>query len=808
MKRKILALVTIAVLLFPATLQSFTITAPEDFIPGDQFLTLDFNLTGKLKNAIEPFLREKMENPSARLTEDEVEQNKIVLDKILSGERFFVGISDSGSSAAFALSDEEWNTFIQGSEKSTYGSLDIYKDSTGVFTKIGNFLVFSETEQQLQKIGDIVDGKAEASPSLSNNSGYQNMVKSYLSPRLFSFTADIEALIKLARPFMQNETLNEPGAAVLFDILEMFQFEGGSVAEVADGYKFNFKLTGNLAKMQTKGFSFNPGGGFTPNLYKKFPNASPIAYAESFNYKANRAQSKQLSQQLQESFPGMSDLDIFAELKKETGINLDEIFDLLDEESAFALQSDSKSPLPYFTFMANVNNNREAAKKQVAKFAELAKENISGEWVTITSEGDITKIKIDPTVTENYDGPPFAKITLAFGVTSDGMLIVSNYPNIENASARTGMPFTVEAKESAGIFYLNVRNVWKLVDDFTDWIKQKDPQHAPDLSFYQGYYSVLEKIYGVKDILLVARAGQAEAMLEGTVKIDDAKHVSYDDLLENLKSQDTDDDNVSDYDEEYLYHTPVNVGDSDKDGVSDLVELQKGSNPKGKGQLFKDVDEGSYYTDEASLLYQRGAIKGYDDGTFRPGNLVNRAEFTTMVVKAFEKNTSSYLGVDIEFGAKTVPFVDVQEGAWYYSPVAKAYAAGFVSGSVDKNTGEVIFRPGDQITRAEALTILNKASKALSQTRKEASCADVPFDDVSEKDWFCAAVANGYNNGITKGKTSNTFNPNDKLTRGEAAVMILRSIEKDVDLEAEGTTSLGDFSEKLLPGGSDLLRLP
>ena len=179
---------------------------------------------------------------------------------------------------------------------------------------------------------------------------------------------------------------------------------------------------------------------------------------------------------------------------------------------------------------------------------------------------------------------------------------------------------------------------------------------------------MLEKIYTWRDLFIVSNNTATDQLTNGFVTIDQAKHKTYEQLLDEIKSSDQDGDGVSDYDEKYIYNTPVDAGDSDKDGVSDFDELTKGGNPNGEGRLFKDVSEDSYYTDEVSFLQQRGAISGYSDKSFQPGRLVNRAEFTTMVVKAFEQDTSAFLGVNVELntGSKYVPFTDIDRMAWYY----------------------------------------------------------------------------------------------------------------------------------------------
>ena len=52
--------------------------------------------------------------------------------------------------------------------------------------------------------------------------------------------------------------------------------------------------------------------------------------------------------------------------------------------------------------------------------------------------------------------------------------------------------------------------------------------------------------------------------------------------------------------------------------------------------LFKDVDEGVWYTESIETLADYGVVEGYGDGSFRPGNSINRAETTVMFNRMLE----------------------------------------------------------------------------------------------------------------------------------------------------------------------------
>lgn len=68
----------------------------------------------------------------------------------------------------------------------------------------------------------------------------------------------------------------------------------------------------------------------------------------------------------------------------------------------------------------------------------------------------------------------------------------------------------------------------------------------------------------------------------------------------------------------------------------------------------------------------KGLIQGYEDGTFKPGNTITRAEFVTLM-----NNAKGF------WSEGSINFSDVKNGSWFYSAVARAVAAGYVKGYSD-----------------------------------------------------------------------------------------------------------------------------
>ncbi len=761
----------------------------------------DFSLKGRLKNVLEPLIKSSDASDA---------KGKLLLDKLLAGDSFFVSYEAPESVVfSFPASDADWQVLTATATKAAYGSSEVYLEDSMYLVKLGQYVVVSPAEAAIQKAVDLAEGKL--TDSLAKNTEYKQFTSSYFSPRMLGATIDMKGVTALFDQFVDGS--NDVGddeqkvITAVKELLALIKFGGGSLAETPAGYQFNMKVKGDEQKLTAEGLSFNPGGSFTPTLYRQLPNAKPIFLSESFNAKADYLQTKAFLNKFLQKI-GMEDYDsLNTELKTQTGVDMEEIYNIMDGEVVCALQYDANKVLPYFTILANVETNAAKAAELTTRLVTAIKGNVPYNIYKATSDAGLTKFTFDVTKIEDYDGPSaFPKIEVTIGVDSNGLLIISNYPSISDKSLRTGFVFDYSTPESNGFVYISMRNVWEWFDKLLSWAEEVSvgTGNGPKLSFYQDYYSALEQIYTWKDLFIQVNSTVAETTITGTVAVDNAKHKTYEEVLGGYRSKDTDDDGASDYEEKYIYNTPIDNADSNGNGVSDIDELKKGMNPNGSGMLFKDLNEDEYYTESAALLYQRKAIAGYSDGTFQPGKLVNRAEFATMVVKAFESGSSNMLGINMEISGGYSPFQDVDSDKWYYKPIAKAYSAGLISGSKDAK-GRLVFRPGDPITRAEALGILNKASAALKKTKEtNLSCSGGAFNDVSENDWFCGAVSNGYANGITSGKSKGKFEPFENLTRAEAAVMVRRALDKDIDLAGQGTQSLEEMSLPMLKGAAKL----
>lgn len=120
--------------------------------------------------------------------------------------------------------------------------------------------------------------------------------------------------------------------------------------------------------------------------------------------------------------------------------------------------------------------------------------------------------------------------------------------------------------------------------------------------------------------------------------------------------------------------------------------------------------------------------------------------------------------------AATSPFTDIDQYSDNYNEILKAYSQGIMSGFSD-NT----FRPNVSVTRGEAAKMLATALKLDTKNIQDPYYKDVPKGNQYYK--YVAALQNA---GIMSGYSNGTFMPNEVLTRGELAKMVVVGFHLEV----------------------------
>lgn len=143
---------------------------------------------------------------------------------------------------------------------------------------------------------------------------------------------------------------------------------------------------------------------------------------------------------------------------------------------------------------------------------------------------------------------------------------------------------------------------------------------------------------------------------------------------------------------------------------------------------YPDVSAGDWYNKAIATLSRMGILSGYEDGSFRPNATVTRAEFAAMAAR-----------FDTEAKPVDTPFTDLT-GCWAADEIAEAYGKGWVNGY-----GDNTFRPNGPITRAEAVTLINRVLRRLPETDKDLLPDERTWPDNPETFWGYLALQEASN---------------------------------------------------------------
>lgn len=209
---------------------------------------------------------------------------------------------------------------------------------------------------------------------------------------------------------------------------------------------------------------------------------------------------------------------------------------------------------------------------------------------------------------------------------------------------------------------------------------------------------------------------------------------------------------------------------------------------------FTDLPPSNPYFDDIQALYRKGLLSGYPDGTFRPEQLISRAEFVKLVLGAGQCVDCSQPPVEIKNAYTTDPFPDVGKSAWYFYCVAHGKKTGLITGYLGQ-TKQGLFVPEDAISRAESIAVLLRATGIAPSDNDPVLLHDV-LDSAWYKGYIKSALAIGlleYHQGFVA--------PEEKISRAEFAHMVntvmnqqqCREIQKGpADTDGDGVTDSED----------------
>ena len=144
---------------------------------------------------------------------------------------------------------------------------------------------------------------------------------------------------------------------------------------------------------------------------------------------------------------------------------------------------------------------------------------------------------------------------------------------------------------------------------------------------------------------------------------------------------------------------------------------------------LSDVTRGQWFNHAVSTLSSMGIVKGHNDGTFAPNAPITRAEFAAIAARFDDKNTDT-----------SSKFTDIASH-WAKNEIGIAANKGWINGYPDGT-----FRPNQYITRAEAMTLVNRVLNRLPENSSDLLDSMIKWPDNSDaSQWFYLAVQEATN---------------------------------------------------------------
>ena len=168
---------------------------------------------------------------------------------------------------------------------------------------------------------------------------------------------------------------------------------------------------------------------------------------------------------------------------------------------------------------------------------------------------------------------------------------------------------------------------------------------------------------------------------------------------------------------------------------------------------FDDVDEGMWFNTAVSTLVRLGIVKGRSADTFDPDAAITRAEFAAICAR-FDDS-----GIEADSS-----FADIS-GHWAEDEIERAATLGWIRGYTDGT-----FRPNNLITRAEAMTMINRMLQRLPEDEDDLLDDMNVWPDNQPGEWYYLAVQeatnshdfNRKNDGVHEHWTEMTADPDWK----------------------------------------------
>ena len=179
-------------------------------------------------------------------------------------------------------------------------------------------------------------------------------------------------------------------------------------------------------------------------------------------------------------------------------------------------------------------------------------------------------------------------------------------------------------------------------------------------------------------------------------------------------------------------------------------------------KAFADLDIDAWYHEAVDYALENGIFKGVGGTTFAPNDKLTRAMLVTVLYRMENEPATN----------RSIPFSDIDMGAYYANAVSWAKQNGIVNGVTENE-----FAPDESITREQIAAIIMRYAvyKGMETITLE---ENLHFSDADEIYEYAASAMNwAVGAGLINGKSESTLAPKDNATRAEVAAILHRFME-------------------------------
>ena len=204
---------------------------------------------------------------------------------------------------------------------------------------------------------------------------------------------------------------------------------------------------------------------------------------------------------------------------------------------------------------------------------------------------------------------------------------------------------------------------------------------------------------------------------------------------------------------------PTRVTVTAHDASGNIGRASVNVEPYNVANKFNDI-EGCWAKDYINFLYNRNIAEPYADGSYRPYEVITRAEFAVMLARAIGLDGRAYADVQL-------PYADLAQIPANALPALKALYAENIMRGAEQPDGKTYLMPNSGLTRAHASAMIGRSQKA------GYGSAALTFPDAGSIPAYAVPhIRTMVFRGILEGYSDGYFRSGNNISRGQMAKIL------------------------------------